>query len=349
MKLLFVCNENTYDHFFRPHVIEMRKKGYDCIVHTIDKNDPGSLKSRRGIVTLPRQFWQLIKDMLVHKPECIVSITPKAGFICSIISKLFWTRHIHWFTGQVWCLDTGVMRILRSIPDRITNLLSSEQLVDSRPQLKYLKNAGFFAQKMITLGMGSITGVPVVRPFSNPDSIGESTLRIGIVGRICKDKGINDILDYIENDFDNRLGTKFIFFGNIEDGEIELSHRFNQLCKKIPDRLCYLGVAGNKKDIYSSFDILLLASYREGFSNVLIEAQSYGRPVIVRKIYAVEDSFSAGNSGYYFTDNQSLEYAIMKLSDRTNFQSQSEFAVDYVRENFDQENVVKLICDKYES
>ena len=326
----------------------MRSRGYVCDVHFIDQGDPGSLRSRRSIKTLPRQFIKLLMLMWCERPDCIISLTPKAGFLCSIVSLIFWCRHIHWYTGQVWCNDTGLKRILRSLPDRITNFLSTEQLVDSKPQLKYLNDAKFLSTKMRTLGMGSITGVHPILNTKILKKFDNKRIKVGFVGRICMDKGINDILDFIEKKGSKLEMFEFLFFGYFEDGEQPLQDRFFKLVEKYPKRIQYCGVKKQKNEIYNNIDMLCLPSYREGFSNVLIEAQSYGKPVIVRDIYAVKDSFMEGITGYSFKDHEMLYAMLLKLVDVDVYKAFSQASVKYIDDNFNRDKVLNMICAQYE-
>ena len=61
-------------------------------------------------------------------------------------------------------------------------------------------------------------------------------------------------------------------------------------------------------DIYSSHDILLLPTYREGFGLVLIEGLAYGMPLIITDQYATKEMVIPGKNGFVFPDHPLKDY-----------------------------------------
>jgi len=279
----------------------------------------------------------------------LISITPKAGFVTVIVNSIYSVRHIHWFTGQVWCNDSGFRRFFRSLPDRFINKFAHQILADSRPQRNYLLEHGFNAEKILVCANGSISGVdPTIKPRIRTREV-NSKIKIGVVGRLCKDKGLNTILDLIEaNGFDEK-NFEFHFFGDFDDGEDDLRARFESTARAFPSVLFLKGSVLDKTIIYKDINLVLSASFREGFSNTLIEAQYSGIPVIVRNIYANYDAFVPDRTGFFFDHIDDLISSLEEFQDNHLYQNFSSNAITYVEDHFLRSTVLKCITEVYEA
>ena len=102
-------------------------------------------------------------------------------------------------------------------------------------------------------------------------------------GRINELKGVFDILESIKN-CDDKLPSniKFVFCGSDETG------RFKSTVEnlKIENRIIFEGWVSTKKmqEYYKKSKCLILPSYSEGLSMTIIEAMSYGLPIITTNI-----------------------------------------------------------------
>lgn len=61
-------------------------------------------------------------------------------------------------------------------------------------------------------------------------------------------------------------------------------------------------------DIYTSHDILLLPTYREGFGVVLIEALAYGMPLIITDQYATKEMIGDDSNGFVYPNHPLKDY-----------------------------------------
>ena len=84
--------------------------------------------------------------------------------------------------------------------------------------------------------------------------------------------------------------------------------------KSLADRITHVPYVENVRPYYLVSDLFVFASYSEGFGNVLLEAMSFGLPVISRYISDVTDTFiEHGISGYLFSDDDSFVAALEAL------------------------------------
>ena len=351
MKVLFVCYRHQKQHFFSWHadfLIKSYKYDVSFLFFVYPSGDQKGI-TRASFFDLPSAILRVHGQIKSLSPDLIISITPKAGIIVSIGKILFWSKqkNIHWFTGQVWANDRGVKRYIKKLPDRITCLVASDVLCDSKPQRDYLVSQGFPGVKITVPSFGSICGVgdEILDHHFLRGQI-QGRLRIGVVGRVCKDKGIDTLLEVFGDAALMALvDVELHFFGEIESLG-EYTERFLNLIDS-DDRWIYHGNVTDKISIYDRFDVLLMASHREGFSNVVLEAQAACLPVVCRSIYALQSTYESGNTGFGFSNNSELLSAIKKLSDSEIRVSMGNDAREFVRKRFKRKSVLNRVKEIY--
>lgn len=184
--------------------------------------------------------------------------------------------------------------------------------------------------------------------------IGDKSITFGFVGRIVKDKGINELLEAfrlisIEN-------ANLILVGPL-DGEDEIDSEL-LLWAKNSKKVHFLGQKNDVFRYYSLFDYLILPSYREGFGTVLIEAAAMGIPSIISNIIGPKDIIVDGYNGFVcecksaLSLKESLEKAVnlsieqyKSISTNAYNVVLSKYSADIYREEF-VKNRIKLI-DNY--
>ena len=123
----------------------------------------------------------------------------------------------------------------------------------------------------------------------------DNKIKFLFLGRIMKDKGINELLDaavQIKAKYSN------IYFNLIGDCEEDYYERLKELQEK-----GIIKYHGRQSDVHSFIKeshAVILPSYHEGMSNVLLEAASTGRPVLASNIPGCKETFDEGVSGFGF-------------------------------------------------
>lgn len=346
-KFLFICYEHQYIHFLKWHMDAINSTSTTrAVVLLCDKELSLSRSGWRDIL----KGINLLKKYLISNDfDMIISITPKAGFLISIINFFFQIKHIHWFTGQVWANDKSIKRFIKKIPDLIIANFATKILCDSDPQKLFLMKNGFYKhkQKISVPGSGSICGIDdnifknTYRHFLKTE---DTITRIGIVGRINEDKGILWLLESIKF-IPNNQNFIFVFFGTI-DGKDEFKRIFLDSVNS-HEFLEYHGESNDKEKIYNSFDVLLCCSYREGFSNTIIEAQAFFKPIIVRNIYGVQSSYIDGKSGLSFSNNNEFHEALLRFSNNLDRIKFGKNGHKFVEENFRRSRVINNCLEAY--
>jgi glycosyltransferase involved in cell wall biosynthesis len=304
----------------------------------IDNDEVTSKNKRNSFIYLLSHYFSFSRKLNKKKKiDLIVSSHPISGLFLVIyyfINSKKRSKWIHWFTGQVWATQSGLVKYLYKYIDKLICRKASYVYCDSFAQVKFLKSEGFDRfQNLTAPGLGSINGVPK-ELFDDPAKLcDKNNIRLGYVGRINQDKGIFEILKEFASWPTHNISLEI--YGEIDDTTMEQDF-LNQV-SKIPNVNYYGGIL-DKRLVYSNIDILIQPSFREGFSNVLIEAQAQCIPVIVRDIYGVKDAYQDGVTGLRFQSEREIYKCINLIAgDKvkfSNFQIQSRaFARKFVSEN----------------
>lgn len=123
-------------------------------------------------------------------------------------------------------------------------------------------------------------------------------------GRIMKDKGIDELLEaarIVKSSFSN---VKFRVIGFFDD-DYETTIR-----KAVDDGIIeYIEQQRDVHPLIKESHAIIQPSHHEGMSNVLLEAESTGRPVIASSIPGCKETFDEGISGLGFEVKNALSLA----------------------------------------
>ena len=115
-----------------------------------------------------------------------------------------------------------------------------------------------------------------------PRRVDGGKIRVIFVGRLEKNKGIYDLIEAIKilNESDGGKKLEFMIVGGDIDGVTRKYHA---------DNVSFLGEVnhGEVMKLYASSHILVLPTYFEGCSYVIVEAMSFGLPVISTNIPSI--------------------------------------------------------------
>ena len=240
-----------------------------------------------------RSLHRIIKIFRHEKPYMVHSMTPKAGLLCMLAA--WWTKvpvRVHTFTGLVWPTAKGLQRWILKMTDRITCFCATHVIPEGQGVLNDLKAGGITNKEMKVLGYGNVKGIDMTR-FSHRPEIMEKAKAIRkddvftflFVGRIVKDKGINELVETYIRLHDEYRNVRLILVGSFEESLDPISPTAKEQIEKTPDII----VAGEQSGddliaYYAAADCFVFPSYREGFPNTVIEAGAMELPCIVTDI-----------------------------------------------------------------
>ncbi|MGL5295540.1 MAG: glycosyltransferase family 4 protein [Culicoidibacterales bacterium] len=161
------------------------------------------------------------------------------------------------------------------------------------------------------------------------------------VGRIMKDKGIGELIEVIPSVLTKQKDVHFTIVGPMEEDYI---NQLENLSYQYPNNFSYEGEQANIQGYLQKVEALILPSYHEGLSNVLLEAAASGRAVLASNIPGCQETFIEGQSGFGFeTKNpKSLQEAIEKFL-KLGFQERKQLGINgrkHIEANFSRQIVI---------
>ncbi|WP_036992650.1 glycosyltransferase family 4 protein [Metapseudomonas furukawaii] len=271
------------------------------------------------LIEIPRSPHPL-KDLLAlfrlfmafrrQKFNIIHSTTPKAGLLSAISSFLARVPiRLHTFTGQPWVGLSGPLAWFARSSDKVIGRLSTHCYADSESQCEFLVSTGVIKRNKISvIGAGSLAGVSLSRfnpaRFSQTDKnelraelgISEGSRIVLFVGRICKDKGIFELLEAFRRALGAGVNAELLLVGPIDQGRDDVdSLSLADLSGQA--KVHHVGYTDCPEKYMAIADLLCLPSYREGFGTVVIEAAAMGVPTLGTAIYGLTDAIVNGETG----------------------------------------------------
>ena len=129
------------------------------------------------------------------------------------------------------------------------------------------------------------------------------------VGYLIERKGHNYIIEALQHLPDVNL----LIAGS---GPEEVALKALALSVGVSDRVTFLGTVGHDelREYYSAVDIMVLASSREGWANVLLESMACGTPVVATNIWGTPEVVATPDAGVLVErDAESIASGISKL------------------------------------
>lgn len=122
----------------------------------------------------------------------------------------------------------------------------------------------------------------------------EGAVRFLFVGRVMREKGVDELFaaaKRMKQEYGD--GVEFHIVGSFEEGYKPLMDELEQA-----GVVKYHGYQSDMKCFYAMASCVVLPSYHEGMSNVLLEAAASGRPLITSDIPGCREAVEDGVSGY---------------------------------------------------
>ena len=283
---------------FVGHEEDFMKMGLRCIDTELDRRSISPKKDIR----LFGFYWKLLKE---EKPDMVItySIKPNvyAGIACAVqgipycanvqgLGSAFERKSLARFVTLMYkvafikvrtvffenTVDAQDFHRIIGLPDKKQKILNGAGIsMDKYPYMEYPHN---------------------------------ETNRFLYLGRIMKEKGIDELFAAAE-----RLksdGEDFVIdmVGFFED-------EYRQKVQKMEEKgiVKFHGFKEDPRPYYEQADCVVMPSYHEGMSNVLLEAASMGRPIITSRIHGCMEAVVEGESGFLCeVRNEESLYRMMK-------------------------------------
>ncbi len=275
-------------------------------------------------------LWLLFRLLKREKPDVVHTHTPKAGFLGMLAAKFAGVKvRIHTVAGMPYVVAEKNKKNLLIKAERWTYRYATEVWPNSN-SLKELivKEQLCDATKVKVLGAGSSNGVDLTlfsREALKENHLVAATMRVMpgenefiilAVGRLVKDKGIEELVSaFLTSKIVNR--AKLVLLGSFEQ---ELNPIDEHTLRQIQDHPKIIQIEWTDHVSYymAISDVLIHASHREGFPNVLLEAGAMQLPIICSNIMGNRDIVTDRKTGLMFPVKkvdvlkEAMEFAYVK-------------------------------------
>lgn len=354
----------------------MKENGWEVIMVSSDGREiPQVLKNegvRHEIIPFTRRItpfqdlkciWKLFLLFRREKPDIVHTHTPKAGLLGMIAANLAGVKiRIHTLAGMPAMVAEGGKRSVLENAEKWTYANANEVWPNSRGLYDFVLNHGLaHKSKLRLIGMGSSNGVDL-KKFSRAElqenhlvaatmriMPGENDFIILSVGRLVKDKGIEELVSaFLSSKITSK--SKLVLLGSFEQELNPLSQETIQAIKENP-RIVQIDWSDHVAHYMALSDVLVHPSHREGFPNVLLEAGAMNLPIICSDILGNKDLITQQKTGLIFPVKdisvlrEALEFAFVKREKMAEF---ADNLYSHIVENFDRNKIHLDILKTYQ-
>jgi len=182
---------------------------------------------------------------------------------------------------------------------------------------------------------------PIEKKLSKDD-----TLRFLFIARLVKDKGLIEYVDAARK-FKNNQKVEFCILGAYYPGNPTAITENEMLAWEREGIVKYIGISDDVMSVIAEYDCIVLPSYREGLSRVLLEAASMAKPIITTNVPGCKEVVDDGVNGYLCdvkdADSLSEQMKKMILLTKEQHRGMGKKGREKVIAEFDE----KLVIDKY--
>ena len=257
-----------------------------------------------------KALWVLYRYFNKEKPDIVHTHTPKAGLIGMLAACLAKVPYrLHTVAGLPLMETAGLKRKILNLTERLTYQCAHHVYPNSKGLYEFIiKNKFCPKHKLKMIGNGSSNGINTAyfspnlyypkqkEEFRNKTNIPFSDVIFCFVGRLVRDKGINELVHAfieINKEYPN---TKLLLVGPFER---ELDPLLPETEKEIQNHpnIISIGFQVDVRPYLVISDIFVFPSYREGFPNVVMQAGAMELPCIVTDINGCNEIIEDGVNG----------------------------------------------------
>lgn len=304
----------------------------------------------------------LIKLFRKERPFIVHTHTPKAGLLGMIAAKIANVpNRLHTIAGLPLLVATGPKRKILNITERITNSCATKVYPNSFKMMSIMEAQRLaHPNKMKVLLNGSTNGIDTF--YFSPENISQSredirkSLNIGndyftfiFVGRVVKDKGINELAEAFKKIACEYEKCVLIVVGKFEPALNPILPENEKFIRE-HSSIRYVGFQNDVRPYLKASDALVFPSYREGFPNVVMQAGAMGLPSIVSDINGCNEIIIPGENGVIIKPYSITElYDAMKrfLNSPEKVKHLAKNARNMIVSRYEQCDVWNALLDEY--
>lgn len=311
-----------------------------------------------------KSIWSIYKIFKKEKFDVVQYATPNASLYSSIAAKLAGYKYrVYGLWGLRYEGFEGKKRtIFRKLEQFTCSLSSHVRIVSPKNMEIAIKDGVCSREKIGVIGLGGTIGVNTAIFDVNKKENSNKEIReklglkcddfvFGFVGRINKDKGLNELIEAFKPLSEQNDKLKLVLVGMMDDVN-PIKPENLEYAKSNPNVILTGPVHQDLVYKYlASFDVLTHPTYREGFGKIIQEAMAMRVPVITTDVPGPSEVVEESISGVLVpkADSAKLKEAMLYIYE--NPERADEIAAagrKRLEENFTMEKMVLNIYNEYQ-
>lgn len=271
------------------------------------------------------EMWKIFKrekfDLIQYSTPNASLYAALAGAFAGVPARLY----CQW--GMAFVGFRGIKRKIFKAVEKMVCTLSTWVEPDSKSNLTFSHEQKLYPKdKGSVIWNGSACGVNLdkfdiekkeefCKAIRVKHNIPEDAFVFGFVGRITRDKGVNELLEsFKEICKDNE--KSFLVMVGPNEADATINEELYQWAQSNP-KVIFTGYTNVVEQYLAAMNCYILPSYREGFGMGVVEAEAMGVPVIVTNIPGPIDAMINGETGIIVkkADAVELKQAMQKLTE----------------------------------
>lgn len=352
MKIVVIANDSNGLYLFRRQLISALIDGGNTVsVLTPFDTDVENLRNlgveltetpidRRGtnLIRDYRLFKKYKKELKRIKPDMVLTYTIKPNIYGGLACRMLRIPYAANITGLGTAFEgDGILRKAVTILNKIA--LKKVKVVffeNSSGRDVFVKERIVKTEKTYVLNGA---GVDLEHFSYQPYPTDKATFRFLFIGRIMKEKGVDELLDAMENLSSDGISCSLDILGNYEEDYKE------KLDNASKNWLTYHGNQPDVRPFIANSHCFVLPSYHEGMANTNLECAATGRPIITSDIPGCQEAVIDGITGFVCRpkDAEDLYRAMKKMTELSNEQraKMGEEGRKHMEQVFDKKKIVE--------
>ena len=267
------------------YIGKLEELGCKCIITNVNRRGMNPIQD----LLLINKYIKMIKD---NNPDAVLTYTIKPNIYGGIACQMMKIPYLANITGLGTAIENGgVLRKVALVLYKIGLRKANCVFFQNENNLESFKSKQIICHnyKLIP-GSGVNVNAHCLEPY--PKDQGE--FRFLFVGRVMKDKGIDELINSIIQMKREGKKASLDIVGEYDD------NKYKELLPMYMEKglIRYHGEQKNVHKYYTNAQCVVLPSYHEGMANVMLEAASTGRPVITSNIPGCIETFDEHITGF---------------------------------------------------
>ncbi len=314
-KILIIDNSSWNIYNFRLGLVkELKAEGYlvqvatpvDEYIHYLNtthftKHIPLKQLDRNGKNPIKDVlfFFELFRSIRSERPDLVINFTIKPNIYGSLAARFNGVSTISVITGLGYSFihQHGLMRIV-PILFRLAFKKLKYLIVYNHTDHEELLKRSLIDPTRCKVIMGDGIDTEYFKPISpEPDTIEKQPFVFLFIGRLLTDKGIKEYVEAAKKLLKSNKSVECWVLGDLNFGnpaDISKTELVDWIDNKY---IKYFGTSHDVRPFIENAHALVLPSYREGMSRVILEAMAMGKPIITTEVAGCSETVVEGVNG----------------------------------------------------